>query len=156
MGKLPVKKQRKAKKKEFGAAFKTVDLGRHFNWPPGRVKGEWWRKLADEVRGWPEGRQTSWGIPFRMGKGSGARVVMFKKGSSALTINLRGTADFLCLLHEWRQLPEDLKREDPTEGLVAAEYELLYADGTKAVLPVRARFEVRMAESPGTRLPRLD
>jgi hypothetical protein len=46
-------------------------------------------------------------------------------------------------------LPEDTDFTEPREGLVVAEYELAYADGSSEALPVRARFEVGMAESPG-------
>jgi len=136
-------------KRRFGATFKTVNLERCFNWPPRQVRGEWWRKLAAHVRGYPEGRQESWGVPFLMGEGPGRRAILVAKGRSEATVRCRGTADHLCVLHEWRQLPEQIRSEDPTEGLVVAEYELTYTDGTKAAIPVRARFEVAMAESPG-------
>jgi hypothetical protein len=137
------------KGKRFGASCKPVNLGRLFNWPPRKLEGEWWQKLAEAVRKFPEGRQQPWGIPFLMAKGKGPRVILVAKGQPDVTIRLRGQADFLCLLHEWRQLPETIKSEDPCEGLVVAEYELAYADGTKAAVPVRGRFEVNMAESPG-------
>ena len=137
------------KRKRFGATFRPVDLAAQLNWPPRRVRGEWWRNLAERVRAYPEGKQTSWGIPFHMAEGAGCRAILAAKGRPETTVRLRGKADFLCVLHEWHQLPETIRREDPTEGLAVAEYELTYADGTKATLPVRARFEVGMAESPG-------
>ncbi|MFC1737085.1 CehA/McbA family metallohydrolase, partial [Candidatus Hydrogenedentota bacterium] len=49
----------------------------------------------------------------------------------------------------WAQIPSTLKKNDPTEGLVVAEYELTYSDGSKHVQPVRSRFEVALEESPG-------
>jgi len=136
-------------KKVFGAKVRTVDLSRYFNWPGRSVRKETLKLLAERVAKYPEGKQAPWGIPFLMGAGSRGRVVLVSKGRPQVRVALRGLADFLCLLHEWFQLPEDTNREDPTEGLVLAEYGLAYADGTEAVLPVRGRFEVRMVESPG-------
>ena len=137
------------KKRRFGAEFKQVDLGGQCNWPSRRVSGEWWQELAEHVRGYPEGEVTSWGIPFTAGSGRVRRVIVVARRRPAVTIKLRGLADYVCLLHEWRQLPDAVHSEDPQEGLLVAEYELTYAGGGRAVLPVRARFEVGMAESPG-------
>ena len=142
-------RQRGCKRGGFGALFKQIDLGRHLDWPPRPVRGEWWRGLADHVRKYPEGRQEPWGVPFQMAEGRGPRAILAAEGRDDATIRVRATGDFVCVLHEWHQLPEEIEREEPTEGLVVAEYELAYADGTRAVLPVRARFEVPMAESPG-------
>ncbi len=144
-----MKMRHQRKKKGFGATFNTVDLSARFNWPPRRVRGEWWRELAAHIQAYPEGRQAAWGIPFRLGDEGGPRVILVGKGRPRVTVELRGRADFLCVLHEWRQLPEEIRSELPAEGLVVAEYELTYADGTKVVHPVRARFEVAMVESPG-------
>ena len=144
-----MKEAEKGRKKVFGASFRTVDLGAHFNWPPSRVVGQWWRELKAHVQAYPQGRQQSWGMPFRMGEGAGRRVILVKKGSREVTVELRGMADFLCLLHQWRQVPEAVNREQPAEGLVVGEYVLSFSDGTEHVQPVRARFEVAMVESPG-------
>ena len=136
-------------RQSFGAKCRTVDLGRFANYPRGARKGEFWAKLKEDVLEFPEGEQQSWGIPFRMGTGPRDRVVLAAKGRPEVRIPLRGTADYLCFLQEWRQLPEDTNHADPHEGLAVAEYELTYADGSTQVLPVRARFEVAMQESPG-------
>jgi len=141
-------KRGEAKKRRFGAAFRTISLADLFNWPGRSVRGEWWQKLAEHVREYPEGKQTSWGIPFEMGTGRQARVIRVRKGEE-VRIPLRGKADYVCFLHEWCQLPEDVKMEDPAEGIVVAEYELAYSDATSHVQPVRGRFEVAMSESPG-------
>ena len=135
--------------KGFGALFKMVRLGGAFNWPPRSVRGDFWRGLREHVRTYPDGEQTSWGIPFEMGEGKGARAMLVAKGRPEVTVKVNATADFVCVLHEWRQLPGDTRREDPHEGLVVAEHVLTYADGATAAVPVRARFEVAMAESPG-------
>jgi len=126
-----------------------VDLAAYFNWPPGLQEEEWWQNLADRVAAYPEGRVASWGIPFQTGANGGPRVILVRRGSPEVTLELGGKAHFLCLLHEWVQLPETLHWEDPTEGLAVAEYELTYADGSTHVQPVRSRFEVGMIESPG-------
>ena len=144
-----MKRRSAGRKKAFGAKARTVDLSRYFNWPGRSVRNETLKPLAERVAKYPEGKQAPWGIPFLMGTGGRGRVILVSKGRPQVKVNLRGLADFLCILHEWFQLPEDTNRKDPTEGLAVAEYELVYADGMEAVLPVRGRFEVRMAESPG-------
>ncbi|MFW6189161.1 MAG: CehA/McbA family metallohydrolase [Planctomycetota bacterium] len=132
----------------YGAQFRRVDLDGCFNWPEDRAGGEWWMDLAERVRGYAEGEQRPWGIPFTMGRGRRRRVLLVRGGQEA-AVPVNGRADYLCLLHEWPQLPEDVDGEDPTEGLVVAEYELGYADGGRHVQPVRGRFEVAMEDSAG-------
>ncbi len=136
-------------KRRFGASFRAIGLTRLLNWPTQKVAGEWWQKLAEQVAKYPEGEQKPWGIPFQMATGKGPRVILAAKGRPQAVVKLSGKATFLCLLHEWKQLPETIRSEQPNEGIVVAEYELAYADGTTAVVPVRGRFEVNMAESPG-------
>ena len=134
-------------KKSFQASFRTVDLAKHVNWPKGKTTGKWWQELVQHVRTYPQGPQTAWGIPFRMGQQH--RVILAAKGQDTAIIPLTGSATYLCLLHDWRQITETIQSKNPTEGLVVAEYELTYRDGTTHVQPVRARFEVLMSESPG-------
>jgi hypothetical protein len=143
-----VSTKRAETKRAFGAKFKTVSLDKQVNWPGRSVRGEWWRKMAGRVRGYPEGAQRPWGVPFEMPSGTGKRVILVRAGEE-VTIPLRGKADYVCLLHEWLRRPEDVRFDEPAEGLVVAEYELAYSDGSTHVQPVRARFEVAMAESPG-------
>ena len=139
----------KSRKKRCGAKTHTINLSAYFNWPR-RVPSEtFWQELAAEARGYPQGEQRPWGIPFRMAGVSGPRVILAAKGKREVTIPLKGKATFACLLHAWRQMPETIRQEDPTEGLVVGEYELRYRNGERRVQPVRARFEVAMAESPG-------
>ena len=136
------------RQQQGGTKSVAVSLARYFNWPTAQVRGKWWRELAKHVAGYPRDWQTPWGIPFQMARGT-PRVILAVKERDEVTIPLHGTASFLCFLHEWRQLPATVRPEDPSEGLVVAEYRLTYADGTSHVQPVRARFEVAMAESPG-------
>jgi len=133
----------------FGAKFRAVDLGAYFNWPPKALRGNWWKALAERIRGYPEGNERPWGIPFRMGAGVHRRVILVAEGRPEVTIKLSGKANFICLLHAWHQLPDETKAEDPSEGLVVAEYVLTYSDGATQAQPVRGRFEVTMVESPG-------
>jgi len=141
-------KGRRSVGNKYGARCRPVDLCACFNWPRRVKNDEWWRKLVERVREYPEGRQEPWGVPFAMGEGRGPRVILVADGRAA-TVPLNGLADFVCILHEWVQLPGTTKQWDPTEGLVVAEYVLTYAGGSTATVPVRARFEVAMAESPG-------
>jgi len=134
---------------EFGAKFKPVLLARYFNWPARSIRGKWWRDLRDHVETYPAGKQVSWGIPFRMGQGREKRVLLVAGKQDEMTVRLSGKATYVCILHEWRQLPRDVNRDDIHEGLVVGEYELTYADGRTHVEPIRARFEVAMVESPG-------
>ncbi|MBI2437571.1 MAG: hypothetical protein HYV36_01990, partial [Lentisphaerae bacterium] len=137
-------------KRKFGLKCRPIKLAPYFNWPPAALKGEWWRELAEHIKAeYPAGKQKPWGIPFQMAEGAGKRVILVSKESSAVTIALNGKAAYLCLLHEWRQIPETIQRAAPAEGLVVAEYELTYADGTSHIQLLRGRFEVAMMESPG-------
>ncbi|MBM4048459.1 MAG: hypothetical protein FJ279_25425, partial [Planctomycetes bacterium] len=136
-------------KKTYGARCEIVSLGRFFNWPSGTAKDEWWQKLAEGVQKYPAGKQRPWGIPFLMAEGAGPRVILVSKDSKPVTIALNRKATHVCLLHAWAQLPSAVRMTQPQEGLPVAEYELTYADGSKHVQPVRGRFEVAMAESPG-------
>ena len=115
-------------KKKRGAKTKTVDLSKRYNWPRHVHKSEWWQELKKRVRGYPTGKQISWGIPFAMAEGTGRRVIMVTKGSKEVTVRLRGTATYLCFLHAWEQMPEAVRATDPTEGLVVGEYKLEYQD----------------------------
>jgi hypothetical protein len=137
----PARKKRKP-------SIKTISLAKHFNWPRGRLTAAW-RDIAAKVAKYPAGSQKPWGIPFKMGAERGARVVLVSADRSETAIEVGARADYLCLLHCWEQLPEEINWQDPTEGLIVAEYILRYADGTEHVQPVRARFEVAMVESPG-------
>ena len=111
------------------------------------MQDAWWKDLLQHMRAkYPAGPLKSWGIPFRATK---ARAIVATAKSGDVVIPLTGQADFLCLLHEWRQLPPDIHRDQPREGRVVGEYEITYADGTKHVQPIRGRFEVAMEESPG-------
>ena len=135
-------------KSKYGADFKEISLGKLFNWPSGKIAGKWHKDLAEHVRGFSTGKQTGQGIPFRMATGA-RRVILAAAGRKEVIIPLAGRANYICLAHEWRQLPKTIRRDQPNEGLVVAEYELTYTDGSTHVQPVRARFEVAMAESPG-------
>jgi hypothetical protein len=107
-----MKSQPSARKRKFGATFKTVSLARHFNWPAGQIAGRWWKELPEHVGDYPQGPQTAWGVPFQMGRKR--RAILVAKGKAEVATPLTGRADYICLLHEWRQLSETLRPEDPT------------------------------------------
>jgi hypothetical protein len=130
--------------------FHTLDLSEQLNWPRRVPPDDWWRGLASQVRGnYPTGLQRPWGIPFAMAPATGARVVITSKQRPEVVVPIGRRAGFLCLLHHWAQPPATIHPESPCEGLAVAEYELLYEGGNRHVQPVRARFEVAAAESPG-------
>ena len=135
------------KKKKFGAACKTVSLARYADWPSGKLAGPWWKQLAKHVAKYPKGKQSVWGIPFRASESG--RVIVATAGRDETVIRLTGRADFVCFLHDWRQRPDDVSPQTPREGMVVGEYRLDYADGTSHTQPVRGRYEVTTAESPG-------
>lgn len=143
---------RKARR-AFGAKTKAVDLSAQFNWPRRVPRDPWWQNLAAQVRDYPAGEQHPWGIPFQMAGGTGPRVIMVSKNKRDVTVPLDARATFLCMLHTWNQIPSTVRMEDPAEGLVVAEYELAYDDGTRHVQTVRGRFEVAMAACARTGTP---
>jgi len=130
--------------------FHTVNLTKQLNWPR-RVPGdEWWRELAQKVREhYPTGLQRAWGIPIAAATGAGPRAILVARDKAEVSIPVGKAAAFLCFVHGWEQIPSTVRAEMPNEGLVVAEYELSYDDGTRHTQPVRARFEVGMRESPG-------
>jgi hypothetical protein len=139
-------KNKSAGKSPFGATFKPVNLTRFCKWPQGAVKGKWWKELASNVAKYPCRKAVIWGVPFSLG--AKAKVALLKKGDE-MVVPLTGQADYLCVLHQWLQLAGDIHMDKPAEGLVVGEYEIIYADGSKHVQPIRGRFEVEMVESPG-------
>ena len=133
-----------------GARCQPIDLSAYYNWPEGEAQDEWWQELAGKYGDGPTGEQQSWGIPFLMAGAGGPRAVMTTAGAADVTVPIGAMATYLCLLHNWHQLPaERWPGEPPKEGLVIGEYALDYADGTSRVQPIRSRFEVSLRESPG-------
>ena len=101
-----MKRKRSKADPKFGASFKTISLARQADWPAGRLPGArkdagWWKQLAKQVREFPRGRQTSWGIPFHMS--AKGKAILAAEGRDEAVVRLSGRADFVCLLHEWRR-----------------------------------------------------
>ncbi|HOX40419.1 MAG TPA: CehA/McbA family metallohydrolase [Candidatus Brocadiia bacterium] len=142
-------KKTRGKSAGLGAKCRPVDISRLLNWPDGDQKDPWWRELQNSLAKYPTGSQRPWGIPFEMSQADGRRVILVTKDRGEIAVPVNGNADFICALHAWEQLPHEVKRELPQEGKVVAEYVLTYSDGLTAKIPVRSRFEVAMAESPG-------
>ncbi len=137
-------------RKRYGAKARTVDLSSYLDFPTKLPKGQWWRDTAERMRRYyARGEQTPWGIPFRMAQEDGPLAISLTRSRRSLTIPINGKADFICVLHRWYQIPETRNWDPPAEGLVVAEYEITYADGSKHTQPIRGRFEVNMDESPG-------
>lgn len=133
----------------YGAKTACIDISAHFSFPGRSVTGDWWKQVAERVRRYPSGDVTSWGIPFKMAQEAGPRAVVVSSDRSEIRIALNASADYVCVLHEWFQIPEEIHSQQPAEGVVASEYALEYSDGSHHVQPVRGRFELNMAESPG-------
>ncbi len=133
----------------YGAKCKPINLSACFNWPKGELSDAWEQALLQRVEAYPSGEQTAWGVPFKMGEPGRPRVILAAADAPEAVVKVNQNADYLCLLHEWVQQPGDTRMERPDEGRVVAEYELIYSDKTKHVQPVRGRYEVTMAESPG-------
>ena len=130
-----------------GPETRAIDLRKAANFPGRLAKGEFLRALAGQVGEFPHGSQSPWGIPFRMaGKAARSRAIMVTAGSE-VAVPVGAAADYVCLLHLFRKNPEDARRY--SEALPVAEYELVYADGTSVTVPVRARLDVEVPESPG-------
>jgi len=133
----------------FGARMRPVSLARQANWPRRVPAASWWQELARRVRKFKPGRQVAAGLPFLFPVRRDGRVVLLARGGPEITVPVEGRADYVCLVHEWAQLPETITWQQPREGLVVAEYGLCYADGSRHRQQIRARFEVGMAECRG-------
>ena len=125
----------------------VIDIRKCANFPGRLTRGAFLRALAGEVQGFPAGTQTPWGIPFKMpGATAKARVVLVTKGQE-VTVPVAARAEYVCLLHVFRKSPDDATAY--TEAQPVAEYEFAYADGQSYEIPVRARLDVEIPESPG-------
>ncbi|MEW6754276.1 MAG: CehA/McbA family metallohydrolase [Candidatus Latescibacterota bacterium] len=132
------------------ARTQPVDLGSVHNFPTRPLRGPFWRSLAARVQGFPAGPQKPWGIPFDLPEaGPGPRVVMVRRGDE-VRLSVGGTATHLCLLHLFCKAPDDGAQY--LEGEPLAEYDVVYASGAVHRVPVRARLDVTIPESPGPAL----
>ena len=135
--------------RRIGAVCTPVDLSGLFNWPKRVPKDAWWHEVVQRVRAYPRGDQTSWGVPLKLAKGAGARVIMVSRETSPVEIPVNAKADYLCLLHAWEQTPESVDRDTPAEGILVGRYTIRYADGKAHVQPIRGRYEVDIPVNPG-------
>ena len=144
-------KRTSTKKAAFGAKTRPVDLSKHFNWPRRTPRTKFWKYLRKRIGEYPTGEYNSWGIPFELARSAKPRAIVADQGSDDVVVRLGGRADHLCFLHQWEQVGETARPDDPREGLLVGEYKLTYTDGSTHVQPIRARFEVGMlaTESPG-------
>jgi len=127
--------------------FRSLDLTRRFNSPvrlPSRPKKgpRWHKSLEAQVHRIPRGRQTSWGIPFRLGpkKPNARGLIVLADGVPDVTVPIGGRATHICFLHF-----SDTVRNpgaNAAGGERYAEYVLRYRDGEEHVQPIRRRFEV--------------
>ncbi len=141
-------KSRRGRSKPFTKAkCKSISITRNMSFPARSPRGKFWRELAKEVRGFPTGRQTPWGIPFNMARpGAKARVILVREGGE-VTVSVGARADYLCVLHMFRKADED--KTTYVESDPVGEYVFRYAGGSSHTQPIRARLDVNIPESPG-------
>ncbi|MFH1572242.1 MAG: hypothetical protein ABIL09_29900, partial [Gemmatimonadota bacterium] len=128
-------------------AAQPVDLRRSANFPGSHPRGAFLQELARQVARYPAGLQKPWGIPFRLAGAAAQNRVIAVRAGEEVAVPVNAAAEYLCLLHTFRKAPDDETRY--TEAQPVAEYQLVYADGSARALPVRARLDVPIPESPG-------
>ena len=127
--------------------MKPVDIQNCLNFPTRSVRGKFLRDLARDVKRYPAGSQTAWGIPFEMaGADAKARVILLRAGDE-VTVAVGARAAYVCLLHTFRKSSDDDTQY--VEAQAVGEYEIVYAGGDVHTVPVRARLDVPIPESPG-------
>lgn len=126
--------------------FRCVDLDRFYNSPAAlHSRGstpQWHRQIKECVQHMPRGRQTLWGIPFRLGPKDLRKkgLLLLGGNTSEMTIPLKGRATHLCILH-FCNVPTD-PEANTAGGELLGEYIVEYSDGTRHVQPIRRRFEI--------------
>ena len=141
------KSARKKAKKFPKPTVTLIDIGKSLNFPAGSTRNEFLRELAKQVKQFPAGNQTPWGIPFKMAKvASKARAILVRSGDE-VTVPINAKADYLCLLHTFRKSPND--KTEYVEAQPVGEYEIVYSARNSHTHPVRARLDVPIPESPG-------
>jgi hypothetical protein len=145
-----------------------VDLLAAFNWNPSdatvvvperdtnsrKSDADWWRRTCERwTKTLPVNNATSWGVPFRFASANAAhRALLVTNRDEAVPIPIDNTATFLCIAHAYEQSPSRMSTangEPPREGLLVGEYTLRYDDDSEHTRPIRGRYEINLAESPG-------
>jgi len=125
---------------EFAVRFEPVALPYSFPAPDDGAEA------AVRAREMPHGSSRFWGIPFELAaEGSSPRVMRLRTGDQA-EVAIGSTATHLCFLHYWEGTPAP-ERGD-AGGCEVGRYELHYADGRVATVPVRSRFEIGWQTPP--------
>src|SRR3990172_2350991 len=91
--------------------FRPVTLSQYYNSPavfPESAGSAWHPRSAGCLAALPRGSQTSWGIPFRLGKQPLDQpcVVALGAKTGEIKVKLSGTATHLCFL-QLANLPDD-------------------------------------------------
>lgn len=137
----------KENKEIFNTSMYCVDIQSYFNWPKGKSKGKFWTDLKDKIILAPKGNQKFWGIPFKLGHDKDNRVILANSNINSEPILLNKKADYLCFLHQWIQMENEIKVNVPIEGLVVGEYRIKYSDGQTHTQMIRVRFETGSFET---------
>ena len=128
--------------------FTPVDLRPAFNARRADLSGA---LQAVNAQDYGFGRQVFRGIPFELGADDQPNVILLDHG--AVGVPLGGlTATYLIFLHAVADLPPTVEGElantAPTGnelGEAVAEYQLEYADGSRAVIPILRRFAIQQS-----------
>ncbi|MBI5722419.1 MAG: CehA/McbA family metallohydrolase [Planctomycetes bacterium] len=103
-------------------------------------------QMAKALKHAPAGGCVSWGIPFRI-----AKAVLIREKDKPVTVPLKPTkAPYLIFLHTSDARPMETNAGGFTTshggpgrlGEHAADYVILYADGTEKRFPIRRRFQI--------------
>ena len=136
------------------AKLRTVSLTRAFNergslrTKATKTRPAWHESIAGLVEHMARGRETVWGIPFRLGPRDLSKkgLIVLADGLREVELPLRGRATHVCVLH-FCDVTEDMA-QNTAGGELLAEYVLRYADGSEHVTPIRRRFEVNAFSRP--------
>jgi hypothetical protein len=147
-------------------ACDTVNLTPYYNWSGSSAQAtdqnesdakhfggsaEYWCNFRNRFASMPTGVFESWGVPFALAATETSPcAIALKTGDDPVSIPLSGKASHLSIAHCYAQYPEAMCGDDPPrEGMLVAEYTITYENGETHTRPIRARFEVDLAESPG-------
>ena len=138
-------------KKQYGSSMFCIDLEPYFNWPNGQITDNFFTDIKDKINKVPKGSRKFWGVDFKPAEEKPQYAILANTKTGINPVVLDRKADYLCFLHQWEQMEEEVNLKDPHEGLAVGEYRIRYDDGKTHTQLIRARFEIGISynESPG-------
>jgi hypothetical protein len=129
--------------------FTPIDLMAHFNANRGQLPDE--LNIADEA-GHYFGQQSFRGIPFALGASGQNNILLLDQEPIEIEVD-SFQATYLVFLHvvenrvtNYQDGLADFALDGNELGQVVSDYDLVYADGTTAVVPVLRRFAIQQTE----------